>query len=117
MSDEVVQIWVRTEKAQVFGPLAPTSVELLLDNGVITGRVQVSLDGANYVFPGRMPGIRMVFPKALWGEHVLPHTDLDDAWEKVAAPPPLPTGAAAAPMGAAPAPAGGPAPRPGAGAM
>lgn len=117
MSDEVVQIWVRTEKAQVFGPLAPTSVELLLDNGVITGRVQVSLDGSNYVFPGRMPGIRMVFPKALWGEQVLPHTDLDDAWEKVAAPPPLPAAAAGAPTGAAPAPPGGPVPRPGAGAM
>lgn len=117
MSDEVVQIWVRTEKAQVFGPLAPTSVELLLDNGIITGRVQVSLDGANYVFPGRMPGIRMVFPKALWGEQVLPHTDLDDAWEKVAAPPPLPTAAPGAPSGPAAAPPGGPVPRPGAGAM
>lgn len=117
MSDEVVQIWVRTEKAQVFGPLAPTSVELLLDNGVISGRVQVSLDGANYVFPGRMPGIRMVFPRELWGEQVLPHTDLDDVWEKVAAPPPLPTAAAGAPTGAAAAPAGGPVPRPGAGAM
>ncbi|MDP1920320.1 MAG: DnaJ domain-containing protein [Myxococcales bacterium] len=117
MSDEVVQIWVRTEKAQVFGPLAPTSVELLLDNGIITGRVQVSLDGANYVFPGRMPGIRMVFPRALWGEQVLPHTDLDDVWEKVAAPPPLPTAGAGAPTGPASAPAGGPVPRPGAGAM
>jgi hypothetical protein len=114
MSDDVVQVWVRTEKGQIFGPLAPTSVELLLDNGVIGGRVQVSLDGSNYVFPGRMPGIRMVFPRALWGEQVLPHTDLDDAWEKVVAPPPAVTAAASAPAGPAP---GASAPRPGAGAM
>ncbi|MDX2008662.1 MAG: DnaJ domain-containing protein [Myxococcaceae bacterium] len=105
MSDEVVQVWVRTEKAQVFGPLSPTSVELLLDNGVITGRVQVSVDGVNYVFPGRMPGVRMVFPKELWGSEVLPHTALDDQWAKVAAPLALP--------GAAP-PGG---PRAGAGAV
>ncbi|MER2561692.1 MAG: hypothetical protein ABTQ32_13275, partial [Myxococcaceae bacterium] len=78
MSDEVVQVWVRTEKGQVFGPLTPTSIELLLDNGVINGRVQVSLDGSNYVFPRRMPGIRMVFRKELWGEQVLPHNELDD---------------------------------------
>lgn len=108
MSDEVVQVWVRTEKAQVFGPLSPTSVELLLDNGVIVGRVQVSLDGVNYVFPGRMPGVRMVFPKELWGSEVLPRTELDDVWEKVAAPAPLP-GAAAPAAGPRPgAPPGGP---------
>lgn len=104
MSEEVLQIWVRNEKGKVFGPLTPTSVELLLDNGVIEGRVQVSLDGSNYVFPGRMPGIRMVFPKTLWGDQVLPPNELDEAWSKVVAPPPLPT-VAAAKTGAAP---GGP---------
>jgi hypothetical protein len=102
MSEEVVQIWVRTEKGKVFGPLTPTTVELLLDNGIIDGRVQVSLDGSNYVFPGRMPGIRMVFPKTLWGEQVLPPNELDEAWAKVTAPPPLPTAGKAAPGGAAP---------------
>lgn len=112
MSDEVVQVWVRNEKGQVFGPLSPSSVELLLDNGIILGRVQVSLDGMNYVFPGRMPGIRMVFPKQLWGDQVLPHNELDDVWSKVVAPPPLPTAApAAAPAGAVP---GGPVAGPGA---
>ncbi|MBL8934112.1 MAG: DnaJ domain-containing protein [Archangium sp.] len=118
MSDEVVQVWVRNEKGQVFGPLSPSSVELLLDNGVIVGRVQVSLDGMNYVFPGRMPGIRMVFPKTLWGDQVLPHNELDDVWSKVVAPPPLPTAAqgAAAPQGPAPqgAAPGGPVAGPGA---
>jgi hypothetical protein len=115
MSDEVVQVWVRTEKAQVFGPLSPTSVELLLDNGVIAGRVQVSLDGVNYVFPGRMPGIRMVFPKELWGSEVLPHTELDDQWAKVAAPPALPGAApAGAPRAGAGTVPGGPVAGPGA---
>ncbi|MBM4779000.1 MAG: DnaJ domain-containing protein [Archangiaceae bacterium] len=117
MSDEVVQVWVRNEKGQVFGPLSPSSVELLLDNGVIVGRVQVSLDGINYVFPGRMPGIRMVFPKTLWGDQVLPPNELDDVWSKVVAPPPLPTaapqagGAGAVPGGPVP---GGPVAGPGA---
>jgi hypothetical protein len=118
MSDEVVQIWVRNDKGQVYGPLTPTSVELLLDNGVLTGKVQASLDGNNYVYPGRMPGIRMVFPKELWGEAVLPHTELDDAWSHVVAPPPI-SGTPAAQNAARPAaPAAGPstAPRAGPGA-
>ena len=110
MSDEVVQVWVRTEKGQVFGPLTPTSIELLLDNGVINGRVQVSLDGSNYVFPGRMPGIRMVFRKELWGEQVLPHNELDDVWSKVVAPPPVATTVGAPAAHAAGAAPGGPVP-------
>lgn len=110
MSDEVVQVWVRTEKGQVFGPLTPTSIELLLDNGVINGRVQVSLDGSNYVFPGRMPGIRMVFRKELWGEQVLPHNELDDVWSKVVAPPPVATTVGAPAAHAAGAVPGGPVP-------
>jgi hypothetical protein len=93
MSDEgqqTVQLWVRTEKAQVFGPLTATSVELLFDNGIIVGRVQVSLDGENYVFPGRMPGVRVIFPRELWGEPVVEGAALDEAWKTVVLPPPLP---------------------------
>ncbi|MCA3015159.1 MAG: DnaJ domain-containing protein [Myxococcaceae bacterium] len=109
MSDEVVQVWVRTDQGKVFGPLTPTSVELLLDNGILTGAVQVSLDGANYVYPGRMPGIRMVFPRELWGDQVLPKNELDDAWSKVAPPAPLP-GAPSAEGAAPPRQAAGAAP-------
>ena len=68
MSDELVQLFVRTEKGAIFGPLSPTSVELLIDNGIVAGRVQISFDGLNYVFPGRVPGVRMVIPRALWGD-------------------------------------------------
>jgi hypothetical protein len=103
VSDEVVQVWVRTDKGKVFGPLSPSSVELLIDNGLLEGRVQVSLDGSNYVFPGRMPGIRMVFPKPLWGEQALPPNELDEVWSKVVAPPPIPiAGSAGPPPGAPP---------------
>jgi DnaJ-domain-containing protein 1 len=117
MSDDSVKIWVKTEKGQVFGPLVPTSVELLFDNGVIEGFVQVSLDGSNYVSPGRMPGVRMVFPKMLWGPNVLPRTELDDAWETVAAPTPLPEFALGAPAEPPLAPVADHIPRPGAGAI
>ena len=48
MSDPV-QIWVRNDKGKVWGPLMPATVELLFDNALIPGRVQVSMDGANFV--------------------------------------------------------------------
>ncbi len=113
MSDDVVQVWVRTDKGQVFGPLSPPSVELLIDNGVLLGRVQVSLDGSNYVFPGRMPGIRMVFPKQLWGEGPLPPSELDEAWSKAVPPAPLPN----TETGPRPPTTGAAAPAPGPGAV
>jgi hypothetical protein len=107
MSEEaqVLQLWVRTDKARVYGPLSPTSIELLLDNGVIAGAVQISIDGQNYVYPGRMPGVRMVFPKDLWGKDVVEGTEADAAFSQVVLPPPLPN---TAPGAAAAAPAGGP---------
>lgn len=94
-----LQLWVRTEKAQVFGPLAPNSVELLIDNGIIKGRVQISTDGSNYVFPGRMPGVRVFIPRELWGDVVVPGDELDQQWSVMV--PPLPMPGAAAPKGSA----------------
>ncbi len=95
MSDEPVQLFVRTDKGATYGPLAPTSIELLLDAGVVTGRVQISLDGLNYVFPGRVPGIRMAFPRALWGDVIEPGDEADALWSKAVLPPTV--GAAAPP--------------------
>lgn len=120
MSDESIQVWVRNDKGQVYGPLNPTSIELLLDNGIIQGRVQLSTDGSNFVFPGRAPGLRMIFPRELWGDTVVAGDELDAQWKQVSLPPPLPTvgSDAAAPgarHGAAPgAPPGGPVAGPGA---
>ncbi|MGV3624368.1 MAG: hypothetical protein ACO1OB_26345, partial [Archangium sp.] len=121
MSDSL-QVWVRNDKGQVYGPLSPPSVELLIDNGVIGGRLQVSTDGQNYVFPGRVPGLRMIFPREVWGETVVPGDDLDNEWGRVAMPAALPgqPGAqASTPSGINAAPVAGPgarAPMPGPGA-
>ncbi len=87
MNDELVQLFVRTEKGAIFGPLSPTSVELLIDNGIVAGRVQISFDGLNYVFPGRVPGVRMVIPRALWGDVVAPGEAEDAAWSNAVLPP------------------------------
>lgn len=108
-----LQVFVRNDKGKIWGPLTPASVELLFDNGIIEGRVQVSLDGANYVFPGRMPNVRIFVPRALWGETVVPGDDL----EHPPPPPPVPgteaSGGHAAP-GAPPGPPGAPMAGPGA---
>ena len=117
MTDEAIQLWVRNDKGQVFGPLSPTSIELLLDNGIVQGRVQVSTDGSNYVFPGRAPGLRMIFPRELWGDVVVPGDELDAQWANPVLPPPLPTvGSETAPAHAASGSAvpGGPVAGPGA---
>jgi TolA-binding protein len=88
---ESLQVWVRNDKGQVYGPLSPPSVELLIDNGIITGRMQVSTNGLDYVYPGRIPGLRMIFPKELWGDTVVPGDELDAQWGQVAMPAALPS--------------------------
>ncbi|MFT3714208.1 MAG: DnaJ domain-containing protein [Archangium sp.] len=98
MSEQQLQVWVRNDKGQVYGPLSPPSVELLIDNGVIGGRLQVSTNGESYVFPGRVPGLRMIFPRETWGETVIPGDELDAEWGKVV----LPAAIAGGPGAAAP---------------
>ncbi len=94
--DTPLDVWIRNDRGQIFGPLNAASIELMLDSGVIAGRVQVSLDGEHYVFPGRLPGIRMVFPKALWGEAIAEEGEADRSFARVLLPPPLETGNAVA---------------------
>jgi hypothetical protein len=109
------QIFVRNDKGTIWGPLTPATVELLIDNGAIQGRVQLSLDGQNYVLPGRLPNIRMHVPRALWGDVIAPGEDL----ERPPPPPPIPgtENKAAVPGAAAPAAAGPGALRAGPGAV
>ncbi|MDP1822454.1 MAG: DnaJ domain-containing protein [Archangium sp.] len=83
---ENLQVWVRNDKGQVYGPLSPPSVELLIDNQIIGGRMQVSTDGVNYVFPGRVPGLRVIFPRDTWGDTVIPGDELDAQWQQVVLP-------------------------------
>jgi DnaJ domain len=87
--DAPIQLWVRNDKGQKFGPLNVSSIELLLDSGAISGRVQVSTDGEHYVFPGRLPGVRVVFPRALWGDTVVPGETIDAEFQRVLVPPPI----------------------------
>ncbi len=115
MSGEPLQVWVRNDKGQVYGPLSPPSIELLIDNSVIAGRMQISTDGVNYVFPGRVPGLRMIFPKDTWGDTVVPGEQLDAQWAQVVLPAALPSQAPmSSPSGISAAPAGGPVAGPGA---
>src|SRR5258708_33946153 len=104
--DEVqpLQLFVRNDKGKVWGPLAPSTVELLFDNGIIEGKVQISTDGANYVYPGRAPNLRMFVPRDLWGDTVVPGDDLNNP-----PPPPPPPGM----QPAAPLAGGAPSPCPG----
>ncbi|MDP2270304.1 MAG: DnaJ domain-containing protein [Archangium sp.] len=115
MSGEPLQVWVRNDKGQVYGPLSPPSIELLIDNSVIAGRMQISTDGVNYVFPGRVPGLRMIFPKDTWGDTVVPGEQLDAQWATVVLPAALPSQVPmSSPSGISAAPAGGPVAGPGA---
>lgn len=106
---EALQVWVRNDKGQVYGPLSPPSVELLIDNGVIAGRLQVSTNGMDYMFPGRVPGLRMIFPKESWGDTVVPGDELDAQWSQVQMPAALGAVApASTPSGLHAAPVAGP---------
>ncbi len=98
-----IHIWVRTQKGAVFGPLIPSTVELLIDQGAIQGPIQIALDGKDYMYPGRVPGIRMVIPRELWGDSALPEHPKDREWAGVALPPTVDGSANPVPTGSQPA--------------
>ncbi|HSP77241.1 MAG TPA: molecular chaperone DnaJ, partial [Myxococcaceae bacterium] len=100
---EVRQYFVRNDKGTLWGPLALSTIELLIENGSIQGRIQVSEDGINFAFPGRFPHIRDAFPRELWGDVIAPGPTTPIA----------PPAAPAAPMAGPPAPAGVPMAGPG----
>lgn len=65
---EPQQLFVRNDRGRRWGPITAPTLELLLENGLIEGRIQISLDGENFTWPGRLPDIRDYVPHALWGE-------------------------------------------------
>ncbi|HVE85000.1 MAG TPA: DnaJ domain-containing protein [Myxococcales bacterium] len=67
MDTAPVQVFIKNEQGQVWGPLSLSTVELLLDNGIVKGKVMVSSDGVKYALPGRFPEMRDYFPRELWG--------------------------------------------------
>jgi hypothetical protein len=109
------QVFVRNDQGKVWGPLTLPTVELLIDNALMPGKLQVSEDGVNFAFPGRFPGIRRVFPKELWGADITPGNPEDDEPPPVVVPPQMgdpALAAVAATLG--PLPAGAPMAGPGA---
>jgi curved DNA-binding protein CbpA len=95
------QVFIRNQKGVVWGPLAPETVELLIENQIVQGALQVSQDGINFAFPGRFPELRDFFPPEMWeGNAPSAHAAAPDP-EPVSGPPaltPLPPHAAGAPM-------------------
>lgn len=91
MEGTPAQIFIRNAQGQVWGPLSLASIELLLENGVVQGRVQLSEDGVNFAQPGRFPKYRRIFPREAWGDVVVPG---DDA---LPPPPPVPQAPKAGP--------------------
>src|SRR5215475_11045703 len=73
------QIFVRNREGKVFGPIEPSTVELLIDGGVLQGLLQVSTDGESYALPYRFPHIRDFFPRHLWGDDPRRNVSLDAA--------------------------------------
>jgi hypothetical protein len=124
---EVRQYFIRNDKGTLWGPLTLATIELLIDNGVIQGRLQVSEDGLNFAFPGRFPHIRDAFPREMWGDVIAAGATVQVA--KTELPPemlgqPAPSPGAPTPMVPGMTPTAGPgavaqvaAPRAGPGAM
>ena len=71
------QIFVRNREGKVFGPIEPSTVELLIESGVLKGLLQVSTDGEHYALPFRFPELRDFFPRHLWGDDSRKDVQLD----------------------------------------
>ena len=71
------QIFVRNREGKVFGPIEPSTVELLIESGVLQGMLQVSSDGEHYALPFRFPELRDYFPRHLWGDDGRKEVQLD----------------------------------------
>ena len=71
------QIFVRNREGKVFGPIEPSTLELLIESGVLQGLLQVSTDGERYALPFRFPELRDFFPRHLWGDDSRKEVQLD----------------------------------------
>ncbi|HEY1335512.1 MAG TPA: hypothetical protein VGF31_14715, partial [Myxococcaceae bacterium] len=88
------QIFVRNREGRVFGPIEPSTVELLIESGVLQGLLQVSTDGERYALPFRFPELRDFFPRHLWGDEGRKEVQLDAEGPHATAPRPGPPAAA-----------------------
>jgi tetratricopeptide (TPR) repeat protein len=62
-----VQIFVRNDEGRVWGPIALPTVELLIENRLIKGVLEISLDGVNFKPPGEMTELAGQLPAVLLG--------------------------------------------------
>src|SRR5919204_4210164 len=88
---EPQQVFVRNDRGRRGGPIAPATLEILLENGLIEGKIQISIDGENFTWPGRVPEIRDYVPHALWGEGAAPTTGVAPAIAPVQGQSPAPS--------------------------
>ena len=79
---DVRQYFVRNDQGTLWGPLELPTIELLIDNGAIQGRLQVSEDGLNFAWPGRFPHLRDAFPREITGPTVWKAEDYRENPEK-----------------------------------
>jgi hypothetical protein len=52
----------------MWGPLTFSTIELLIDNGAMPGKLQASRNGVDFYYPGRLPELRDAVPNELWGD-------------------------------------------------
>ncbi|MFW6369332.1 MAG: molecular chaperone DnaJ, partial [Myxococcota bacterium] len=68
MSDEAPrQFWLRNDKGKVWGPLQASTIQILLENNALPGRLQASTDGLSFAMIGRFEDLREYVPVELWG--------------------------------------------------
>ncbi len=76
-SEQPKQFWIRNDKGKMWGPLTFATIELLIDNGAIPGKLQASRNGRDFYYPGRLPELRDAVPKELWGDSTEPIPEED----------------------------------------
>ena len=64
---EPQRFWIRNDQGKVWGPMAPTTLALLIPQGVFPGRLQASTDGLSFAMIGRFPNLREGLPESYWG--------------------------------------------------
>lgn len=99
-----LQLFVKSAKGQIWGPLSPATIGLMVENGLIEARgTTLSVDGVSYMEPTRFPpNIRDLLPPELGGGPTLAAAPVAPvaAPNAAARPGAGPTGAAMAGPGA-----------------
>ncbi|MFN0062294.1 MAG: DnaJ domain-containing protein [Myxococcaceae bacterium] len=74
MSTPPTQVFVRNAEGKIWGPIAASSVKMLLEDGHLTPPLQVSRDGIAFGPPDTLPDFAEVVPRELWAGRARPKT-------------------------------------------